>query len=114
MGENKHGRIFIRRQMEESCEDKQAHSFIAAYLSRRSGENKEQIIDGVAKDRCARRDGQANRPEGEHGEETIAGNSQAGERHSWQEDMGTAGASKQRVNKASSKRLHLPANASGE
>src|SRR5258708_7683656 len=104
MGENKHGSNFIRRQMEESCEDKQAHSFIAAYLSRRSGENKEQIINGVAKDRCARRDGQANCPESEQGEEAITGDGQAGERHSWQEDIGTACASKQRVNKASSKR----------
>src|SRR5579885_2489220 len=100
--------------MEESCEDKQAHGFIAPDLARRRGKKKEQVIERVTKDRCPRRNRQTNRPESEHGKEAIAGHGQAGERYSRQEDMGPACSSEQRVHEASRKCLHLPANGSWE
>src|SRR5438105_3887408 len=91
-------------------EDKQSGKFIAAHLSRRGGQNIKHIIHGVAKDGSTKGDGEADSPEGEHGEEAIKEHSNACEQDCWNEDAGAAGTHKQRVNKAGGETLDFVAN----
>ena len=90
MGKDEHSDNFVRWQMEESAEDKQAHGFVAAHLSGGSWEDVEHVVEGISEDSCPKGDGEANGPEGEHGEKAVKDDGQAGEQHCGDENLWAA------------------------
>src|SRR5437667_12613225 len=108
MGEDKHWRNFVSWQMQQPGEYQQTHCFVTAYLPRRSRQDEKHVIDSIPKDHCSKGDGQSDRPESKHGEETITGHSQVGECPCQHEYAWTASASHERVCAATCVSFALP------
>ena len=64
MGENEHGGNFVRREAQQDVENKQADKLIAANLSGGCWQDIEHVVYGIAKDGRAKRNREADGPEG--------------------------------------------------
>ncbi len=64
--------------MQQAAKDQHVHGLVAADLSRRHWQDREQCADCVAKERGTKGDGVADGPEGQHSKEAIAKYRQAG------------------------------------
>src|SRR2546430_16301365 len=100
--------------MQQSAENEQPHCFVTAYLSGRSGQYIEHVVDSVTKDCVAKGDGETYCPEGEHGKEAVEDYGDTGKRDCYHKNFGAAGRHQERIDKASGKAFNSASYGLGE